>query len=265
MSPRLALEPMLFDLPRGDTTIGSGAQAGWRIQGKDLMARHFVVTVRDGEATLRAASPDAVVSVDGDQIVGDARPLADGSLIAAGSACFTYWADVPKTLSTEPRPPRPPAFLLDVAANTAYPLTRTSTTIGRDPSNFVVLPDATVSRFHAEIRREAGGYALHTMGSSGTKLNGEPLPSPRLLREADEIEIAGSKLRFTEERPRGMQVRAEAASTVDPSLASRDTIQSRRISLSVKAPSRPPRNLSLLLVSAIVLLGLVLALFWILR
>ena len=46
-------------------------------------------------------------------------------------------------------------------------------TIGRDIGCDMVLPDPTVSRWHAGLRREAGGWLLDDLGSTnGTLLNG---------------------------------------------------------------------------------------------
>lgn len=45
--------------------------------------------------------------------------------------------------------------------------------IGRDPHNELVLSDDRVSRNHAQIRQEAGGYVIHDQGSTnGTFVNG---------------------------------------------------------------------------------------------
>jgi pSer/pThr/pTyr-binding forkhead associated (FHA) protein len=46
-------------------------------------------------------------------------------------------------------------------------------TIGRDVDCDMVLPDPTVSRWHAGLKREASGWMLDDLGSTnGTRLNG---------------------------------------------------------------------------------------------
>ncbi len=266
MSPILTLDPISFDLPEGDTLVGSGAQAAWRVQGRDLMARHFIVRAQHGTAAILPASSESVVAVDGVQVSENGTELVDGCRITAGTACFLYWSAAPRSgVSGESRPV-PPAHLIDDRWGVAYPLTRTSTAIGRDPSNVIVLRDPTASRFHAEIRREAGGYALHSMGSTGTHLNGEAFSAPRLLHEGDRIDIAFSGLRFTEQPlPRDVSVRTEPV-IVDAALASKNTQQREHVSLEhPRLEAEPPRNMTLLLGTAVVILALVAGLFYLVR
>jgi pSer/pThr/pTyr-binding forkhead associated (FHA) protein len=65
-------------------------------------------------------------------------------------------------------------------------------TIGRSADCDVVLPKRQVSRYHARIERDDGGYLLHDLGSkNGTFVNGEQVQDePYRLRDGDEIQIA---------------------------------------------------------------------------
>jgi predicted component of type VI protein secretion system len=184
-----------LELPEGETVVGSGAMATWRVAGLDLMPRHFIITRRGDDATVRPFGTDDVVALNGEQLGESGRPLADGDRVDAGSARFRYTRSAPEGDAPPERLSPEPAWLVDARERVAYPLAA-STGIGRDPSNVVLLHDPTASRFHAEVRREAGGYALHAMGSSGTKRNGERVASPILLRAGDQIELAYVTLAF---------------------------------------------------------------------
>jgi len=71
------------------------------------------------------------------------------------------------------------------------------TTIGRDPDNDVVLQDNQVSRRHAEIREQGGGYVLEDLGSSnGTTVNGQRIAAPWPLQPGDQIGIGSTTLVF---------------------------------------------------------------------
>ena len=80
------------------------------------------------------------------------------------------------------------------------PLTRTTIlTIGRDPSNDVVLPDAMVSRRHAVIEYRGSQYFLRDCNSSnGSLVNGDRV-SERNLRDGDLVAIGTARLLFREE------------------------------------------------------------------
>ena len=67
-----------------------------------------------------------------------------------------------------------------------------TTVIGRSYDCDIVLPERQVSRHHAEIERDDGGYLLHDLGSkNGTFVNGERVRGePYRLNDGDEIQIA---------------------------------------------------------------------------
>ena len=79
------------------------------------------------------------------------------------------------------------------------PLTRTLMSIGRDPSNDVVLPDAMVSRRHAVIEYRGSQYFLRDCNSSnGSLVNGDRV-SERSLRDGDLVAIGTARLLFRDD------------------------------------------------------------------
>jgi FHA domain len=70
----------------------------------------------------------------------------------------------------------------------SFPLTKDELTIGRDISNDIVINDAEVSRHHARLYRQAGGFVLEDTGSTnGTFVNGQRLMGPHMLRPGEMI------------------------------------------------------------------------------
>jgi hypothetical protein len=70
--------------------------------------------------------------------------------------------------------------------------------IGRVAGTAVTLPDATVSRRHAEIDRSAAGIAIRDLASAnGTYVNGARLHGARELNDGDEVRIGAVVLRFS--------------------------------------------------------------------
>jgi uncharacterized RDD family membrane protein YckC len=80
------------------------------------------------------------------------------------------------------------------------PLSRTTiVTIGRDPGNDLVLPDAMVSRRHAVVECRGGQFFLRDLSSAnGSIVNGDRV-SERGLRDGDLVAIGSMRLLFREE------------------------------------------------------------------
>jgi uncharacterized RDD family membrane protein YckC len=79
-------------------------------------------------------------------------------------------------------------------------LTRTTIlTIGRDPSNDLVLPDAMVSRRHAVVENRGRQFFLRDCSSAnGSVVNGDRV-SERALRDGDLVAIGSMRLLFRED------------------------------------------------------------------
>jgi hypothetical protein len=80
-------------------------------------------------------------------------------------------------------------------------------TFGRDPQQDVVVPDPSVSRFHAfATRRPDGSFAVQDVGSTnGTTVNGHSVPQrgagpPTALKPGDTLRLGQVELTFTDAR-----------------------------------------------------------------
>ncbi len=81
-------------------------------------------------------------------------------------------------------------------AGSRFPISDRPLTLGRGPTNDVVLQDAAASRVHAEFRQNRGGVVLTDLGSgNGTYVNGTRVTSPR-VRPGDLITIGEEVFRF---------------------------------------------------------------------
>jgi len=69
-------------------------------------------------------------------------------------------------------------------------------TVGRHPASDIYLDDITVSRRHAEIRRDNGTFHVVDLGSlNSTYLNRKPVDSA-VLTDGDEVQIGNFRLIF---------------------------------------------------------------------
>jgi pSer/pThr/pTyr-binding forkhead associated (FHA) protein len=90
----------------------------------------------------------------------------------------------------------PPMLVVVKGENSGsrYALASDLVTIGRHPDSDIFLDDVTVSRRHAQVRRERGGFVVEDVGSlNGTYVNGERIERA-VLRDADQVQVG--KFRF---------------------------------------------------------------------
>ena len=81
-------------------------------------------------------------------------------------------------------------------AGSRFAVDQEVTTIGRHPESTVFLDDVTVSRRHAEVRRESDRYLLSDVGSlNGTYVNGDRVDVHELA-EGDQMQVGKYRLVF---------------------------------------------------------------------
>ena len=99
-----------------------------------------------------------------------------------------------------------PAFLLVLDPTVGHSVVRLypgqTCTIGRGPSNSIVLHDERSSRFHAEVMAVAPNWVVRDVGSrNGTIVGSEPIVGERTLAAGDMIRIGGAEIVFGEGDP----------------------------------------------------------------
>jgi len=238
--PYLEHDGVTRELPQGETLVGSGSEVDWRLQTINLAPRHFTVHVDTTGATVVTPVRSHDVDVNGTPITGP-RALAHGDEIIAGAGIFAFRESL-EAAAASTAGPAGTAYLIDIGAGLAYPLTDDAVTIGRDPANQVAVRDTAVSRFHAEVRGtpDKSGFVFRSMGTGGSAVNGTLVgSSPRQLAEGDLVRIGGTTLRFTTLPPPSI-LRIVAKGDVPASPRNRQSAAIQRAVESPTAGSRAP-------------------------
>ena len=90
-------------------------------------------------------------------------------------------------------------IITDTSLSLSLPLDKKVIRIGRDVSNDVVIPNKSISTFHATIEYKTGYYYLEDHRSTnGTKLNNKPIRENTSIRlkSGDTIHFADCEFRF---------------------------------------------------------------------
>ena len=87
-------------------------------------------------------------------------------------------------------------------------LTKPLVTIGRGPANDLILPDNSVSRYHAVIKCQDGGTSIADRNSTnGVIIDGQRISRERLLKHNDIARLGSYELRYEDVRDSGILIK----------------------------------------------------------
>jgi hypothetical protein len=181
-----------------------GKKQGWTIEG--AMAKLGVSPQTapgpsggPGPAPAATPSPPVVADPNRCQFCGELKDPATGACACTLAPGAAPGFPAASTFSASPSTPGGCPRLIGMGGTylgEIFPL-GAEAVIGRDPTNPVPLDrDTTVSRRHARIVTEAGGFRIVDEGSSnGTFVNGARVVDTS-LQPGDEVTIGGTRFRF---------------------------------------------------------------------
>jgi pSer/pThr/pTyr-binding forkhead associated (FHA) protein/NADPH-dependent 2,4-dienoyl-CoA reductase/sulfur reductase-like enzyme len=167
------------------------------------------------------------------ELVAVPHPLADGDVIHIGGTDLIFHSAT--RAAAQPVAPRPSSIrsgsgLLGTGGRLLgvwFAIKGGSVTVGRDPSCDVTINDLTVSRRHAELRRDGDQWRITDLGSTnGTEVRGEAVPHGSWVTVAagDEIKLGNISLTLSDRRSAPSSVReAETMEAAGPSVPSEAT------------------------------------------
>ncbi|MCH8619490.1 FHA domain-containing protein [Undibacterium sp. TS12] len=125
-------------------------------------------------------------------------------------------------------------------------ISKSRLTVGRRPSNDIVIDHLTVSGQHAAIDTSSNGSFVLDLGSTnGTMVNGQPVKK-HLLQDDDVIDIGKYKLRFQVEQASKQSFVADSASAAT---------QNERPNAKIKVMNGPNAGKELKLVKPVTTIG----------
>ncbi len=172
----------------GGVTIGRGDDSVLKLSGTRVSRAHARVGVDDaGGFVVEDLGSRHGTTLNGERFRAESRALKSGDAISLDGELVRFISgDETRVASRE----------LSVVGRHVVRFEGTRLTIGRDPTNEVVLSDPNVSRFHAEIAPDGDGVRVTDLGSrNGTRLNGE-LVERALVETGGEIGIGTFAITF---------------------------------------------------------------------
>jgi pSer/pThr/pTyr-binding forkhead associated (FHA) protein len=211
--PVLQLDDQQFPLKAGVTRIGAGADADVVVPGYSTIPVEALI---DGgkTPTIRRAIEDAHVLVNGVLLGAEPTPLVHGDKVEIAGLELIY-ADDSKGGATQFVSASEIAALAGAKRAGAARATSASggrvvslvdgkeyhvpgggLVFGRDAACDVVVPQAEVSRRHAEIVPAENGYLVKDTSANGIFVNGERVDGSKLLSRSDVVRIGSEEFRF---------------------------------------------------------------------
>jgi hypothetical protein len=211
--PVLQLDDQQFPLKTGANRIGAGTDADVVVPGYSVTAVDAIV---DGGSTptIRRATGASHVLINGVLLGPEPTPLVHGDRLEVAGLELRYVDDA-KNGATQFITASEVAALAGARrsrtarATTAsggrivslvdgkeYGIPADGLVFGRDAACDVVVPQAEVSRRHAEIVPEVSGYFVKDISANGLFVNGERVQGQHLLARADIVRIGGEEFRF---------------------------------------------------------------------
>ena len=212
--PYIQLNEKQYALRIGETSVGT-AGADIPVEGPPALGVQAKLQVSsDNSVSIRRASSEAVVRVNGVQLGVEPTPLIHGDKIAVAGMELLF-GDDKKSGQTQHLAGLKVSDLLDDQAPAAgrrtsgtggrlvslvdgreYTVGPTGVTIGRDAGCDVVVPSPEVSRKHAELVPGADGYAVSDLSTNGVFVNGQRVKGAHTLARGDVIRVGTEEFRF---------------------------------------------------------------------
>ncbi len=186
-------EPKTYTLDKPEFTIGR-AEDNDIVVPSPIVSRHHAILQQVGDGFQIVPSPDA-----GNPVLYEGRPVSGSHRLSHEDKLRIGGLDPGSMVTMTYLSPRESVSTSE--AQTIHFGEKTVLTIGRDPSNDVVLDTPAISRYHAQVERVGQRYRVRDLRSSnGTFVNGARIEGDQWLKPKDAIRIGPHRFDMGEDR-----------------------------------------------------------------
>jgi hypothetical protein len=211
--PVIQVKDKQHSLKPGQTKIGTGAGVDVTVPGDASLGVQAIFELTgETQVVIRRANENAKVKVNGVALV-DPTPLMHGDKVEVGgtdvlfsedkkvgATQFVSASDVAAIAAKRSGPARATAAtggrLVSLVDGKEYQIPAAGITFGREAGSDVVVAQPEVSRRHATIAPDAGGYVLTDLSTNGVWVNGNRLQGSQVLARADVVRVGNEEFRF---------------------------------------------------------------------
>ena len=159
-----------------------------------IVSRHHATLEKVGDGYQIVPNPEA-----GNPVLFEGRPLGASHRLSHEDKLRVGGLDPGSMVTMTYLSPRESVSSVNAAA--IHFGEKSQLTIGRDPSNDVVLDTPAVSRYHAQIERVGQRYRVRDLRSSnGTFVNGQRIEGDHWLQADDAIRVGPHRFELSEDR-----------------------------------------------------------------
>lgn len=177
-----------FTLGRSQVTAGRASDNTICLGGERVSRHHARFDATDDGFWVTDLGSRNGTYVNGELVRAERHSLASGDTVSVGGEPIRFLAGQATVFADQ--------LPQGVKGTQTIRLQGDQLTIGRDPTNDVVLDDPNVSRFHAQVVSVSDGWALRDLGSrNGTRLNGSLIDRGR-IEAGSEIGVGPFRLVF---------------------------------------------------------------------
>jgi hypothetical protein len=213
--PVIQVNDKQHTLKPGQTKLGAGPGVDVSVSGNEALGIQAVMELSgDNRVVIRRARDGAAVKVNGVMLGVEPTPLMHGDKIdvsgtevlfsedkKVGATQFVSAAEIAGIAAAKRAGPARATSntggrLVSLVDGKEYPIGSAGIFFGREAGSDIVVAQPEVSRRHASIAPNEGGYVLQDLSTNGVWVNGNRVQGSQVLSRSDVVRVGSEEFRF---------------------------------------------------------------------